>query len=140
LCHIISDEVNVVFWLGTWHVTKNWWPRGAACAHIAQRNILIVIAAHPLKHKQTNLPVKMILKYAICGHIMFRPVMLMLGLRCDSEHVTADYPTPLVFPPTTMLQSWAQYSPYYSAAEYKMPPPGCTVAQVSLHPFPTLKF
>ncbi|OAX37444.1 acid phosphatase [Rhizopogon vinicolor AM-OR11-026] len=31
-----------------------------------------------------------------------------------------------------MSQLWAQYSPYYPAAEYKAPPPGCNVVQVNL--------
>jgi hypothetical protein len=70
---------------------------------------------------------------------MFRPVMLMLGLGCDSELVTVNYRTPADFPPT-MPQSWAQYSPYYPAAMYEAPPQGCDVIQVSLHVTQSLNF
>jgi hypothetical protein len=78
-------------------------------------------------------------KNAICGHIMFLLVMLILGLGCDSFPVTVDYPTPSELSPT-MSRLWARYSPYYPAAMYEAPPPGCDVVQVSLYMSRALNF
>ncbi|KAG1743648.1 histidine phosphatase superfamily [Suillus paluster] len=70
-----------------------------------------------------------ILEYTLCGHTLFSLVMPMLGLGCNSKPVTVDSPT---LSGLTMQQTWAQYSPYYPAAEYQAPPPGCDVVQVNL--------
>ncbi|KAI0684185.1 phytase [Cytidiella melzeri] len=34
--------------------------------------------------------------------------------------------------PETQRRSWAQYAPYYSTAEYELPPAGCEVTQVNI--------
>ncbi|KAH7909640.1 histidine phosphatase superfamily [Hygrophoropsis aurantiaca] len=45
---------------------------------------------------------------------------------------TINYTTPSLGFNQTLEQTWAQYSPYYPAAEYVAPPDGCSIIQVNL--------
>ncbi|KAG0695990.1 histidine phosphatase superfamily [Suillus ampliporus] len=70
-----------------------------------------------------------ILEHALCEHMLFRWVIPLLALGCNTKLNTVDHPTLLGL---TTQQSWAQYSPYYPAVEYQAPPPDCNVVQVNL--------
>ncbi|KAH7923636.1 acid phosphatase [Leucogyrophana mollusca] len=63
---------------------------------------------------------------------MLRKGALALALSSELVAAAINNTTPSLGFNQTLEQTWAQYSPYYPAAEYTAPPDGCSIIQVNL--------